>query len=289
MEHKLEYPVRLMCEVLEVSRSGYYRWSSRSESRRSREDRRLRVRVRVAFEQGRGQYGSPRVHRALRQQGVRCSRKRVERLMREQGIESRRRRGFRVRTTRAVPGRTVAPNRLNRQWSEVEEQDRVWVSDITYLWTKEGWLYLAAVLDVFSRRIVGWSTGSRIDQELTLRALSQALEQRRPTVGLLHHSDQGGQYSAAAYRQLLGQHGVEPSMSRTGNCYDNAMMESFFSTLKAELDGLGRFTSRQQAHRSLFDYIERYYNQRRLHSGLGYVSPAQFEKAQQERKSSRKG
>lgn len=281
--------MRLMCAVLGVSRSGYYSWRRRPQSRRSREDRRLGVQVREAFEQSRGQYGSPRVHRALRQQGVRCGRKRVERLMRQQGIESRRRRGFRVRTTRSVPGRAVAANRLNRQWASVQERDRVWVSDLTYLWTKQGWLYLAVVLDVFSRRVVGWATGSRIDQTLTLKALEHALQQRRPSHGLLHHSDQGGQYSAVAYRQLLGQHGVEPSMSRAGDCYDNALAESFFSTLKAELAGYGAFESRQQAHRGLFDYIERFYNRRRLHSSLGYLSPAQFERAQQERKSESNG
>lgn len=274
--------MRLMCEVLEVSRSGYYAWRGRPESRRSREDRQLGVHVRSAFEQSRRQYGSPRVHSALRQEGVRCSRKRVERLMRQQGIVSGRRRRFRVRTTRSVPGRKVAENRLARQWSSVQEQDRVWVGDITYLWTKEGWLYLAVILDVFSRRIVGWAAGSRIDQDLTLKALKQALRQRSPAHGLLHHSDRGGQYSAAAYRQLLSQHGLEPSMSRAGDCYDNALAESFFSTLKAELGG--SFESRQQAYQSLFDYIERYYNSRRLHSSLGYLSPAQFERAQQKRK-----
>jgi putative transposase len=276
--------VRLMCEVLGVSRSGYYSWRCRAQSRRSREDRRLGVQVRAAFEQSRGQYGSPRVHRALRQQGVRCSRKRVERLMRQQGIESRRRRDFRVRTTRSVPGRVVAPNRLNRQWASVQEQDRVWVSDLTYLWTREGWLYLAVVLDVFSRRIVGWATSSRIDQSLTLKALEEALQQRRPARGLVHHSDQGSQYSALAYRQLLGRYEAEPSMSRAGDCYDNALAESFFSTLKAELTDYGAFESRKQAHHSLFDYIERFYNRRRLHSSLNYLSPVQFEKAQQKRK-----
>jgi transposase InsO family protein len=278
-----------MCEVLEVSRSGYYSWRGRPQSRRRREDRRLGVAVRTVFEQGRGQYGSPRVHRALRQQGVRCSRKRVERLMRQQGMQSRRRRGFRARTTRSVPGRAVAPNRLNRQWASVQECDRVWVSDLTYLWTREGWLYLAVVLDAFSRRVLGWSTGRRIDQSLTLKALEQALGQRRPSRGLLHHSDQGGQYSALAYRQMLGQYGLEASMSRAGDCYDNALAESFFSTLKAELAGYGAFETRQQAHQSLFDYIERFYNPHRLHSSLGYLSPAQFERAQQERKSESEG
>lgn len=273
-----------MCAVLGVSRSGYYSWCCRPQSLRSREDRRLGAQVRAAFEQSRGQYGSPRVHRALRQQGVRCSRKRVERLMRQEGIESRRRRRFRVRTTRPVPGRIVAPNRLGRQWASVQEPDRVWVCDLTYLWTQEGWLYLAVVLDVFSRRIVGWATGSRIDYSLTLKALVGALQQRRPSCGLLHHSDQGGQYSAVAYRELLARYGIEPSMSRAGDCYDNALVESFFSTLKAELTGYNVFESRQQAHRCLFDYIERFYNRRRLHSSLNYLSPVQFERAQQERK-----
>jgi putative transposase len=272
-----------MCAVLGVSRSGYYCWRRRPQSRRSREDRRLGAQVRAAFEQSRGRYGSPRVHRVLRQQGVRCSRKRVERLMRQQGIESRRR-GFRVRTTRSVPSRAVAPNRLNRQWASAQQRDQVWVGDLTFVWTQEGWLYLAVLLDVFSRRVVGWATGSRIDQSLTLRALGAALRQRRPLPGLLHHSDQGGQYSALAYQSLLGEHGLESSMSRVGDCYDNALAESFFSSLKAELEGYGAFETRQQAHRSVFDYIERFYNRQRLHSSLGYLSPAQFERAQQERK-----
>jgi putative transposase len=271
-----------MCEVLGVTRSGYYSWRRRPQSRHGREDRRLGVQVRAVFEQSHGQYGSPRVHQALRQQGVRCSRKRVERLMRQQGIESRRRRAFRVRTTRSVPGRRVAANRLNREWAAVQERDQVWASDLTYLRTKEGWLYLAVVLDVFSRRVLGWATGSRLDQSLALSALEQALRQRRPPRGLLHHSDQGSQYSSIAYRRVLSQHGLEPSMSRAGNCYDNALVESFFSTLKAELtvDG-GVFESRQQAYQSLFGYIERFYNPRRLHSSLGYLSPVQFENSQQ--------
>lgn len=271
-----------MCEVLGVTRSGYYSWRRRPQSRHGREDRRLGVQVRAVFEQSHGQYGSPRVHQALRQQGVRCSRKRVERLMRQQGIESRRRRAFRVRTTRSVPGRRVAANRLNREWAAVQERDQVWASDLTYLRTKEGWLYLAVVLDVFSRRVLGWATGSRLDQSLALSALEQALRQRRPPRGLLHHSDQGSQYSSMAYRRVLSQHGLEPSMSRAGNCYDNALVESFFSTLKAELtvDG-GVFESREQAYQSLFGYIERFYNPRRLHSSLGYLSPVQFENSQQ--------
>jgi transposase InsO family protein len=178
---------------------------------------------------------------------------------------------------------------LNRQWASVQECDRVWVSDLTYLWTREGWLYLAVVLDAFSRRVLGWSTGSRIDQSLTLKALEQALGQRCPSRGSLHHSDQGGQYSALAYRQMLDQYGLEASMSRAGDCYDNALAESFFSTLKAELAGYGAFETRQQAHQSLFDYIERFYNPHRLHSSLSYLSPAQFERAQQERKSESEG
>jgi putative transposase len=289
----VDYPVRVQCSVLDVSRSGYYRWRSRSESRRAGEDRSLSVKIRAKHEESRCLYGSPRIHAALRQQGERCGRKRVARLMLQQGLQSQRRRRFRT-TTRAA-ARPAAPNWLDRQWGAVKGCNRVWVGDITYLWTQEGWHYLAVLLDAYSRRIVGWADGSRLHEDLCLRALQAALKQRRPPQGLLHHSDRGSQYTGMAYQGMLARQGVEPSMSRTGNCYDNALAESFFSTLKAELKGFGRFATRQDAHRALFDYIERYYNSRRLHSSLGYRSPAEFKRlerggqgegeAQQERKS----
>ena len=286
----------MQCSVLGVSRSGYYRWRSRPESRRAREDRNLSVRIRAKHEESQRLYGSPRIHAALQQQGVRCGRKRVARLMRQQGLQSQRRRRFRT-TTRAVASRPAAPNRLDRQWGTVEGSNRVWVGDITYLWTQEGWQYLAVLLDAYSRRVVGWADGSRLHEDLCLRALESALSQRRPPQGLLHHSDRGSQYTGSAYQGVLARQGVEPSMSKRGDCYDNALAESFFSTLKAELKGFGHFATRQETHRALFDYIELFYNGRRLHSSLGYRSPAEFERlerggvreggeeAQQERKS----
>lgn len=277
----MDYPVRVQCSVLAVSRSGYYQWRSRLESRRAREDRSLSVKIRAKHEESRCLYGSPRIHAALRRQGVRCGRKRIVRLMRQQGLQSQRRRRFRT-TTRAVASRPAAPNRLDRQWGAVEGSNRVWVGDITYLWTQEGWQYLAVLLDAYSRRIVGWADGARLHEDLCLRALEAALKQRRPPQGLLHHSDRGSQYTGLAYQGMLARQGVEPSMSKRGDCYDNALAESFFSTLKAELEGFGRFATRQDAHRAVFDYIERYYNGRRLHSSLGYRSPAEFERLERE-------
>jgi putative transposase len=200
--HVEEYPVRVQCGVLGVSRSGYYQWRRRPESRRSREDRSLSVKIRAVHEENRRLYGSPRIHAALRDQGVRCGRKRVARLMSEQGLESQRRRRFRT-TTRAVASRPAAPNLLDRQWGAVGGSNRVWVGDITYLWTQEGWQYLAVLLDVYSRRIVGWADGARLHEDLCLRALQAALKQRRPSQGLLHHSDRGGQYTGSAYQREL--------------------------------------------------------------------------------------
>lgn len=274
--HALEFPVRVMCRVLGVSASGYYRWRRRPESRRRREDRRLRVQIGAIYHEMRGRYGSPRIREELRDLGFRCSRKRVARLMREQRLRARGRRGRRV-TTQSGHRHAVAPNRLGRQF-RVASPNRVWVGDMTYLATQEGWLYLAVLLDLFSRRVVGWAVSDRLGGELTLSALQMALEQRRPPRGLLHHSDRGSQYASKAYQAQLRRHGLEGSMSRAGDCYDNAVMESFFSTLKVELEGLGCYHTRQEAYRELFDYIERFYNRRRRHSSLGYLSPAAFEK-----------
>jgi putative transposase len=280
------FPVRVLCRVVGVSASGYYRWRKHQESQHSREDRRLRVQIRAIHQQSRGVYGSPRIHAELRRQGVRCSRKRVARVLREEHLQVRYRRRYR-RTTHSGHQQAVAPNRLGQQF-RVAGANRVWAGDITYLWTQEGWLYLAVLLDLFSRRVVGWAVSSRIDTDLTLQALRMALENRRPPSGLLHHSDRGSQYAAQAYQSMLRGQGVEVSMSRAGNCYDNAVVESFFSTLKVELAGYGRHETRQEAYRALFDHL-RFYNRQRRHSTLGYQSPAEFEKAQQERNIEPKG
>jgi putative transposase len=228
-----------------------------------------------------GRYGSPRIHKELRETGVRCSRKRVARLMRQECLRARGRRRYRV-TTQSDHRHESAPNRLGRQFC-VASPNRVWAGDITYLWTQEGWLYLAVLLDLFSRRVVGWAVSDRLGADLAVSALQMALEQRRPPRGLLHHSDRGCQYAASSYQAILRRYGVEASMSRAGDCYDNAVVESFFSTLKVELEGVSRHRTRQEAYRELFDYIERFYNRRRRHSSLGYVSPMAFEQAQLER------
>lgn len=275
-EHEGKFRILVMCRVLEVSRSGYYRWRSRPESRHAREDRRLTVAIRAVYQQSRCNYGSPRVHRQLKQQEESCGRKRVERLMRSAGLKSRRSRRFKV-TTRSVSTHEVAPNWLNRQF-RAERPDQVWVGDITYIWTAEGWLYLSVLLDLCTRRVVGWAVSERLTAELARGALSMALGQRRPELGLLHHSDRGCQYTSSCYREELARWGLQASMSRRGNCYDNAVAESFFSTLKAELEGYGQYRTRQQAVSELFDYIERFYNRQRLHSSLGYLSPAEYER-----------
>lgn len=287
-EHGKSFGVQGMCRVLKVSRSGYYRWCRCSEGLRAREDRKLLVQIHTVYEKSGGRYGSPRVYRELREQGVCCGKHRVERLMRRAGLQARRRRSFKV-TTRSAAGHPVAPNHLDRQFS-VSRPDTVWAGDITYLETREGWMYLAVLLDLYSRRVVGWACGDRITHDLVLLALKQAFQQRRPAQGLLHHSDRGSQYTCEEYRKALVQQGMQVSMSRRGDCYDNAVVESFFSTLKAELEGYrSGYETRQQAQAELFEYIEVFYNRQRRHSFLGYVSPAAFEKAQQKRNSKSNG
>lgn len=264
-----------MCDVLEVSRSGYYTWTTRGESARAREDRRLVVRIREIHGKSRRSYGSPRVTKALTTPERPCNHKRIERLMRQEGIRAVHRRKYRV-TTKSDHPHPVAENVLDRQFT-APAADRTWVADLTYVWTDEGWLYLAAVMDLYSRRIVGWSTSERMTQELVVRALENAIRDRRPEIGLLHHSDRGSQYASAAYQKLLGNAGIRCSMSRRGSCYDNAVMESFFHTLKVECVYQEGYATRQEARQDLFEYIEGFYNTWRLHSSLGYVSPTAFE------------
>ncbi len=270
-----EFPVRRLCKMLEVSHGGYYEWRGRAPSPRAREDRRLRVQIRATFRESRDRYGSPRIHKQLRQRGIRCSRKRVARLMRQEGLRARQPRRFRV-TTRPTPGRSAAPNVLARRFT-VDAVDSVWVGDLTYLWTQEGCLYLAVLMDLCSRRIIGWAVSETMTDDLTLAVLDQSLEQRRPGSGVLHHSDRGSQYSSDDYLDKLRDRGFTISMSRKGDCWDNAPMESFFSTLKFELGGC--FSSRAAARAELFHYIEVFYNRARMHTSIGHQSPAQFEAA----------
>ena len=269
---KAHFPVRMMCEALAVSRSGFYAWSQRKPARR-RGDEQLAVEIHAAHRAGRGSYGSPRVVRELRARGLQVGRHRVARLMREQGLRGTPRRRFRVTTTND-PGLGVASNQLARRF-DVEKVGDVWASDLTYLWTDEGWLYLAVVLDLCSRHVVGWSLGKTLDTELPLRALAMALGQRTPA--RLHHSDRGCQYASSAYRSLLRQHRIACSMSRRGDCWDNAPVESFFATLKRELVYRSAWRTRDDARADVFDYIEVFYNRTRRHSALDYLSPAAFE------------
>ena len=269
------FPVRWMCRLLDVSRSGYYAWLQGKDTREQRDRQILQV-IREVFEDNRETYGSPRVYRELRERGIRCSKARVERLMRKNGITPPRKKKYRV-TTDSNHKNPIAPNVLQRDFTSPAPNCR-WVSDITYVWTSGGWLYLAVVLDLFSRRIVGWAMDSRLDTEsLPLRALHMALFGRAPGRGLIHHSDRGCQYTSKAYRDALRARAIVCSMSRRGDCWDNAVVESFFATLKLELIHRRSFRTREEARLAIFDYIEVFYNRQRSHSYLGYMSPEEFE------------
>jgi transposase InsO family protein len=266
-----------MCQVLEVSPSGYYAWRKRPQSATAKRRRRLTVIIKAIYEESRQNYGSPRVFKELQARGESCNVKTVARIMRENGIVAKRRRKFKVTTdsNHALP---VAENLLDRQFT-VTAPNRVWVSDITYLPTWEGWLYLATVQDLFSRKIVGWSMQPRMTRQLVIDALEMAVDRRRPERGLLCHSDRGSQYASDDYQAVLARHGIVCSMSRKGDCWDNAVMESFYSTLKTELIYHGVFRTRDEARRAVCEYIEMFYNRIRRHSTLGYLSPAEFELA----------
>lgn len=274
---KAHHDVSILCRVLRVQRSGYYAWCSRGESTRAVEDRRLTVEVRAAFEERKRRYGSPRLFRELRSRGVHVGRHRVARLMREQRLCARPRRRF-VKTTESNHGLSTPSNVLNRQFV-VDEPDRVWAADVTFLPTLEGWFYLAVVLDLYSRRVVGWAMSTHNDEALTLAALRMAIGQRQPAPGLMHHSDRGTTYASGTYQDVLAQHGMICSMSRKGNCWDNAVVESFFSTLDIECANQRPFSSKSAARREVTEYILGFYNPTRLHSSLGYMSPMEFERA----------
>jgi putative transposase len=276
-QHARTYSVRLMCRVLGVSASGYYAWRSRPESPRAVANRDLLERIRRIHVAHHGRYGSPRMHAALRAQGHQASRGRVERLMRRHGIRALARRRFRPTTTDSRHQLPIAPNLLQQKFM-ASVPNRVWLADITYIPTGEGWLYLAAVLDLATRKVVGWAMRDHMRTELTLGALIMAIQRQRPGSGLLHHSDRGSQYAAEAYSRQLALVKAKPSMSRTGCCYDNAPMESFFHSLKVELVHQRHWTTRDEARRDLFGYIEGYYNRQRIHSALGYLTPEQAER-----------
>lgn len=273
--HREEFRVHAMCRVLKVSRSGYYGWCLRKPSRRSIEDGHLLKRIQRVHQQSRQAYGTLKVWRALKSQGATCGKHRVARLRKAHGIITRRRRRFRV-TTQSRHHRWIAANLLQRQF-QVAQPNQVWVGDVTFVATHSGWLYLAVLLDLHSRRVVGWSMSDRNDLAMVTDALSMAIEQRRPGPGLIHHTDRGRLYAADDYRNLMARHGMVPSMSRKQDCWDNAVAESFFASLKNELLWDRDFKTRDQARHEIFDYIEVFYNRQRIHQSLAYRSPVAFE------------
>jgi len=274
-EEKVAFPVAVLCRLLAVSPSGFYAPQGRSRSLHARRDDKLAEQVVEAHAASKGRYGSPRVHADLTAAGERVGRKRVARLMREKGLVARMRRRFRT-TTDSKHDFPIAPNVVGRDFT-ANAPDQVWVTDITFLWTAQGWLYLAVILDLFSRRVVGWATSQNVDRHLALAALDTALTKRRPIAGLVHHSDRGSTYASSDYRKALDARGIECSMSRKGDCWDNAVAESFFATLKRELEGIDAIESRTAATISIGEYIDGFYNLERRHSAINYTSPVEFE------------
>lgn len=271
-----EHSIADLSVVLNVSPSGYYNWLKRPDSPRKRANTELLVQVAAVHQESRQTYGSPRVTRELQARQIRCSENRVARIMKKAGIKARQKTPFRPRTTDSRHDDPIAPNRL-KEIEKPTQPNRVWVADITYIWTLEGWLYLAAVMDLCSRKILGWAAENHMETDLVREALKQALVDRRPAPGLLHHSDRGSQYASSAYNALLHSWQIVPSMSAAGNCYDNAAMEAFWSTLKTEAIHGKLFRTREEAKLAIFDYIETFYNRKRLHSALDFKSPVDFE------------
>jgi putative transposase len=275
-KHRGIWPTRWLCEALDASRSGFYEWAERPRSEHARQDDRLLGAIRRSVTESDATYGYRRVWRDLRAWGERCGRDRTARLMRQAGFYGRRRRRYSPQDAGARSEHLIARNLLERRFA-ASGPKRQWVADFTYLWTAEGWLYVAVVLDLYSRRAVGWSMSSTMTAQLVTDALTMALWRRGKPTQLLHHSDQGSQYTSELFQRLLADHGITCSMSRRGDCWDNAAMESFFSTMKTERTSKRNYTTRDEARADVFDYIERFYNHRRRHSTLGYVSPVEFE------------
>jgi len=275
-QHADEWPIEEMARVLGVSRSGYYKYRKRTPGKYKAENEILLKVIKSIYERSRQTYGSPRIHAELIQQGFNCSRKRVARLMKKAGIAAKMKRAFK-RTTQVDSRRKAAPNLLQQEFSATMPNLK-WAGDISYIGTKEGWLYIAVILDLFSRKVVGLAMSESMHTALIIKALEQALARRRPSGELQHHSDRGCQYTSEAFQALLDKHGIVCSMSGTGNCYDNAVVESFFHTLKTECVYFENYATREQAMKSIFEYVERFYNNQRRHSTLGYVTPAEFER-----------
>ena len=275
-EHRNDYPVTLLCRVMQVARSGYYAWRNEPLSLRKVADMVLLQHIRDIFEEGRQSYGSARIQGILADQGISCGRERVTRLMQAAGLKPKTRRPFRVITTDSKHQLPVAANQLDRDFT-ADGPNQKWVTDITYVATAEGWLYLAVVLDLYSRQIVGWAMSDSLQRQLVIDALQMAIVARRPAPGLLHHSDRSSQYASHDYQALLTRAQMVSSMSRKGDCYDNAVVQSFFGTLKTELIYQRQYATRAEARADIFEYIEVFYNRIRCHSALGYKSPVRFE------------
>jgi len=273
--HRRQYSIRMMCRLLTVSRSGYYNWVDRGESIRAQKDRELSVLICQLHKQSDGVYGARKLHHELKGLGHSCGRHRVARIMRQAGIKGYPKRRFR-HYKKNTPSYPIADNLLDQNFTALRVNER-WTSDITYISTRQGWLYLAVVMDLYSRRIVGWSMNRRLSRHLAVDAFNMALGMRQPKEGLVHHSDRGAQYTSDDYRHLLQKHHVECSMSGRGNCYDNAVVESFFSLLKRERIRRKTYRTRDEARSDIFDYIERFYNRKRIHGYLGYTSPIEYE------------
>jgi len=270
------FRVKKMCQVLKVSRSGYYYWLKHPISQRKIKDMQLKQKIKQIYQKSHKRYGSPRIYQQLLREGYAIGKKRVERLMRELAIQAVAKRKYRA-TTDSKHAKPVAENHLNRDFTP-EKPNNSWVADITYIWTAEGWLYLATIMDLYSRRIIGWSLRNRLTKELVIAALDMALKQRNFSADLLLHSDRGSQYASELYQLLLLKNGILCSMSGKGNCWDNAVMESFYRTLKVELIYQHKYETRRQAQSDIFEYIEIFYNRERLHSSLGYYTPEEYEK-----------
>jgi len=273
-DNRSEFRLEKMCQVLAVSKSGYYSWQKRAKSKTSRANEVLLATIREIFYGYHQRYGSRRVWFELRLRGIICSKNHVARLMRQDKLKSKRTRRFKT-TTNSKHNLPIAPNLINQNFS-VMQPDRVWVSDITYLWTWEGWMYLAVVIDLYARQVVGWAMSTRINKELVLSAINQAIVRRKPNPGLIFHSDRGSQYASYDVVKLFEKNQIKQSMSKKGDCYDNAVAESFFATLKLELVYPDFFKSRLEARSKLFEYIEIFYNRQRIHSTLNYMTPSQF-------------
>jgi putative transposase len=275
-EYRSSFRVEKMCRVCDISRSGYYAWRQRDKSRRQKENEQLAEKIKNVYALNRKVYGSPRITEELRAQGLCCGKNRVAKLMRHNGIKAKTVKRYKV-TTKSAHTLPIAPNRVNRRFA-ADECNKLWVSDISYIATREGWLYLAVIIDVFSRAIVGWSMSERLHDTLTVTAFQQALFRRKPGPDLIFHSDRGSQYASNRFTLVLRGHGIVQSMSGKGNCYDNAVAESFFHTLKTELVYLESYETRAEARQSIFEYIGVFYNRARRHSALGYKSPLEYER-----------